>query len=418
MGSERARRALECARLQQPRVCARAGWRLGRGGRRVPPSARLRPGERDGALQPRAGAGQAQASLNSAAIDTLTHALSGALLARATAPKDAPPRSLPRRIAAGFFACAAPDLDIVFALAGPIPYLELHRGPTHSLVLLPFWALVYSWILAKILRDPRGWKALYGITAMGLALHVAGDLITSFGTQILWPISTWRAAIGTTYIIDPWFTGLIVAGLACSSLFKKSRLPSLAALALLSAYVGFQYVVKQKALDFGVEYAKAQGIAGAQVHADARPVSPFNWTVFVSDETTHRFAHVNLRREKPLAPGPGDGFIRRLDAAYLPLDQAIWVARERYGEAGQDLVREAWSSPAFGFFRWFALLPALDGASSNPACFWFTDLRFNTPGRPSVPFQFGACRAGPGEPWRAYERPPGGAKAISASSPG
>ena len=38
-------------------------------------------------------------------MDTLTHALSGALLARATAPKDA--RSLPRRIA------AAPDVPTV-----------------------------------------------------------------------------------------------------------------------------------------------------------------------------------------------------------------------------------------------------------------------------------------------------------------
>ena len=40
-------------------------------------------------------------------MDTLTHALSGALLARATAPKDAPQRSLPRRIA------AAPDVPTV-----------------------------------------------------------------------------------------------------------------------------------------------------------------------------------------------------------------------------------------------------------------------------------------------------------------
>jgi len=353
-------------------------------------------------------------------VDTLTHALSGALLARATAPKDAPPRSLPRRLAAGFFACAAPDLDIVFALAGPIPYLELHRGPTHSLLLLPFWALVHSWVLAKILRDERGWRALYGITAMGLALHVAGDVITSFGTQILWPLSTWRAAIGTTYIIDLGFTGIIVAGLIGSLFVKKSRLPSVGTLALLCAYVGVQFTLKQQALRFGEEYAAAHGLRGASVHADARPVSPFNWTVFVSDESTHRFAHINLARKEPVEYRPGDGFIRRLDAAYLPQDQAIWVSRARYGVADQNLVREAWDSPALGFFRSFALLPALDGATADPTCFWFADLRFNTPGRPTVPFQFGACRAGPGEPWRAYERPEAGETPTSrpASSRG
>ena len=338
-------------------------------------------------------------------MDTLTHALSGALLARATAPKDAPPHSLPRRIAAGFFGCAAPDLDIVFALAGPIPYLELHRGPTHSLVLLPFWAFLYSWVLAKILREKRGWRALYGITAMGLALHIAGDLITSFGTQILWPFSTWRAAIGTTFILDPWFTGIIVAGLLSCFFLKTRRSPAIGGLALLAAYVGFQYVVKQEAMEFGEAYAATHGLRGAAVHADARPLSPFNWTVFVSDENAHRFAHINLLRKDPLPYQPGDGFLRRIDAAYLPKGQAIWVTRARYGIGDTTLAREAWNSPGFAFFRWFALLPALDGASTNPTCFWFADLRFNTPGRPSVPFQFGACRPGPGMPWRALERP-------------
>src|SRR5512134_793452 len=99
-------------------------------------------------------------------LDTLTHALSGALLARATAPADAPPRSIPRRVAAGFFACAAPDLDFVLGFVSPLVYLEQHRGPTHSLLLLPFWALLLSWALAKILREQRGWRALYGVSAM------------------------------------------------------------------------------------------------------------------------------------------------------------------------------------------------------------------------------------------------------------
>src|SRR5947209_4605610 len=111
-------------------------------------------------------------------MDTLTHALSGALLARATASKGATAGSLPRRLAAGFFACAAPDLDFVVSYFGPVAYLENHRGVTHSLLLLPLWALALSWLLAKILREPRGWRAFYAITALGLGAHIAGDLIT------------------------------------------------------------------------------------------------------------------------------------------------------------------------------------------------------------------------------------------------
>jgi inner membrane protein len=303
-------------------------------------------------------------------------------------------------MAAGFFACAAPDLDFVVGFFGPVAYLEQHRGPTHSLILLPLWALLFSWVLAKILREPRGWRALYGVTAMALGLHIAGDLITGFGTIVFAPLSNWRAALGTTFIIDLWFTGIIVAGLLASVAFRKTRIPAMAASAVLAGYVGFQYVQKQKALEFGVEYAKMRAITGARVSAHPRPPSPFNWTVFVSDERAHRFSHVNLLRKEEKRYQPGDGFVARLDAPYLPLDKAIWVARSRYGETQQDLIREAWEADAFAVYRWFADLPAFDGMTRDPACAYFVDLRFLTPGRDAVPFRYAACRDAPGGAWR------------------
>jgi len=333
-------------------------------------------------------------------VDTLTHALSGALLARATAPKDAPPRSLPRRIAAGFFACAAPDLDFVIGFVGPVEYLLSHRGVTHSLVLLPAWALLYSWILAKVLREPGGWRALYGVTALALFAHIVGDLITSFGTMILAPFSDWRAALGTTFIIDLWFSGIILAGLVFSAVFFKSRVPAVAATVALAGYVGFQYVQKQRALDLGVEYARSMAIRDARITVHPRPVSPFNWTVFVSDEETHRFAHVNLVRKEPRRYQPGDGFIARIDSPYMPVEQAIWVKRSRYGETDSAMIRDAWNSEALAFFRWFADLPAFDGLSEGSSCVWFTDLRFLTPGRETMPFRYPVCRERPGGPWR------------------
>src|ERR1700741_3189475 len=279
-------------------------------------------------------------------MDTLTHALSGALLARATNMTDAPPHSLPRRIAAGFFACAAPDLDFVIGCAGASTYHEHHRGGTHSLILLPLWALLFSWILARILREPRGWRALYAVTAMGLALNIAGDVITSYGNMVLAPFSSWRAGIGTTFIIDLWFSGIIVAGLVVSAFLPKQRLPAAAALASLCAFVAFQFVQNQHALDFGELFAKEKGMQGARITAPPRPPTPFNWTVFVSDEQAHRFSHVNLNRQEKKPYQPGDGFIARIDSPFLPLAQAIWVTRTRYGETDQDFIREAWSSEA------------------------------------------------------------------------
>jgi inner membrane protein len=349
-------------------------------------------------------------------VDTLTHALSGALLARATAAKDAPPRSIPRRVAAGFFAAAAPDVDFVLALVSPLLYLEQHRGPTHSLILLPVWALALSWALAKILREPdgktAGWRALYGVTALGLGAHILGDLITSFGTIIFAPLSYARYGWGTTFIIDLWFTGIILAGLFASAAWRASRVPALLASTVLAAYVGYQALLKGEALEIGRDYARAHGLQNVEISAYPRAVSPFNWTVYVSDEAAHRFAHVNLRRREPL-PAAHD-FVARMDAAFQPAAQAKWETRSRYGESAQEeaLARAAWESPALGFMRWFAEKPAFDGLGKGSTCAWFVDLRFVNPGREWVPFQYGACRESESAPWRAFERTAGGVPAA------
>ena len=82
-------------------------------------------------------------------MDTLTHALSGALLARATAPRGQSANTLPlgRRMAVGFVAAAFPDIDVVVSYLSPLAYLHYHRGPTHSLILLPLWAVLTSIIV-------------------------------------------------------------------------------------------------------------------------------------------------------------------------------------------------------------------------------------------------------------------------------
>ena len=148
--------------------------------------------------------------------------------------------------------------------------------------------------------------------------------------MILAPFSDWRAAIGTTFIIDLWFSGIILAGLIASALFYKSKIPAVAA-SVVSGYVGFQYVQKERAVELGEQHAASLGLKNAKVSVHPRPVSPFNWTVFVSDDEAHRFAHVNLVRKEPRRYHPGDGFIARIDAPYMPVEQAIWVTRPRYG---------------------------------------------------------------------------------------
>jgi len=340
-------------------------------------------------------------------VDTLTHALSGALLARATAPAPPDEKALPlgRRLLVGFAAAAAPDLDFVVGYLGPIEYLTHHRGITHSLILLPLWSFLLAKLCSVIWRGDRPWRAYFGVIALCLAFHIAGDWITSFGTIVFAPFSDRRYGIGTTFIIDLWFTGIIVAGLLAAWAWRASPVPAVAGLAALCGYVAFQGLQHQKAIEYGEAYARESGLKQARVAAQPRPVSPFNWMVIVRDGEDVRYSFVNLVRTRPLAIGIDAGFIRRLDAAYLPRDQARWVHASRFGVSAPEraVAREAWEHPRFAFFRWFAEEPVLLRVDSGgPDCAWFQDLRFFTPGRDAWPFRYGMCREDKGA-WRLYQ---------------
>jgi inner membrane protein len=342
-------------------------------------------------------------------VDTLTHALSGALLARATAPAPAAAKiPTAARIAAGFVAAAFPDIDFVLSYVSPVGYLTGHRGVTHSLFLLPVWAFALAWLASKIDRRGRAsWRDYFGVCALGIAAHIAGDLITSFGTMIYAPFSDARIAWNTTFIIDLWFSGIILAGLAASLVWRRSRAPALVSLAALAGYVGLQALLHSRAVGFGAEYAQRAGFAAPRVEAIPRPVSPFNWMVVVVEGDRYHLANVNLvRTAMPPPPGPDTGFFARHDAPYAPLALANWISVDKYGPdpGSRELAARVFAQPALRFFRWFADFPALYRIErGNPStCVWFEDLRFVTAGSDRNIFRYGMCHEDGVEDWRAY----------------
>ena len=341
-------------------------------------------------------------------MDTITHALSGALIARATAPRAVDPAQLlplPRRIAVGSLAAVLPDLDVIASLVSPLAYLYQHRGITHSLLMLPLWSVLLAWLCTLIWRRGPSWRAYAGVIAWGIGIHIAGDWITSFGTMIFAPVSDARLGIGTTFIIDLWLTGIILTALAACLLLPRSRAPAVAGALALCGYVSFQFVLQQRAVEFGREYASAAAIEQPIVTALPRPVSPFNWMVIVEERDRYHYAFINLVRREPVPPASAGSFIQRLDAPYQPRAHATWVALDRFGADPRDIARssEAWARPELAFFRWFAEYPVLYKVQTgNPeTCVWFQDLRFLTPGREAWPFRYGVCREADG-PWRAF----------------
>jgi len=349
-------------------------------------------------------------------VDTLTHALSGALAGRLLVARDARAASsaLPpwQAMAAGAIAAAFPDVDFVLGYVSELTYLRAHRGVTHSLLLWPAWGLLLAWLLAALARRGGGagahWRAFYPVACAGLLIHIAGDLITQFGTMILAPLSDRRYGLGTTFIIDLVLSGILLAGLAASALWRRSRVPAALALVAVAGWVGVGAIGRGEALAVGRAYAARQGIAAPVVEAAPRPASPFNWTVIVFDGARYHYAHINTRRSAPLVATEADNFIRRFSAPYLPVSMARWEVRPRFGDDGaQALARAVWQARDFAFYRWFAMFPVLDHAEPDGAagggCAGFRDLRFEMPGRAALPFRYGLCGGKGAGGWRLYE---------------
>ncbi len=262
---------------------------------------------------------------------------------------------------------------------------------------MPLWAALLAVAFALLRGRRHAWRAYYWVVLLAWFVHILGDLITSYGTQILSPFSDWAPGLNTTFIIDPWFSGLLLAGLVLS-LWWRPRTGAVLGLAAAVALVGFQATQYRTAVDLGERWAAQQGFDAATVQAYPQPWSPRNWMVIVERPEVYHLARVNLGRTRaPAEPDPDAFFLHRLWAAYPPVAEGRWARFTRYGPAPVDATARAlMGHPEFGFFRWFAAHPALHHAGpvddGGAYCVVFEDLRFRLPAL-NPPFRYGFCRA-------------------------
>ena len=335
-------------------------------------------------------------------MDTLTHALSGAVAARLVAPAASGGRRPDARrwTLAGTLAAAFPDIDFVLTFIDPLLYLSQHRGLTHSLIMLPLWALLLGWLCALVTRCPAHWRAYTAVCALGVGIHIAGDMITSYGTMILAPVNWSSYAWGTTFIIDPWLSGLLLIGVV-GLWARRPRLWAGAALSACVALISFQAWQLSRAHDVAENQVRTAGLDAKSVRVYPQPVSPWRWLLVVDTGDSYHHARVDLRRDEAAAPVADDaGGWRRLAAHYQPPDAAQWHTSARWPAVHEALAREAWGHPEMARYRRFARYPLVHQVVLSPQrkCVWFRDMRFDLPGR-TPPFRYGMCHDAQDQDW-------------------
>ena len=115
-----------------------------------------------------------------------------------------------------------PDLDVFIPLGGPVNDFVYHRGFSHSLILLALFSPLIAWLITKIHPDTRryyrGWVLLAFLV---LESSVLLDLLTIYGTQILWPFDSTPMAFPVLFIIDPLFTLPVFAGVLAALVLRR-----------------------------------------------------------------------------------------------------------------------------------------------------------------------------------------------------
>lgn len=335
-------------------------------------------------------------------VDTVTHALLGAAVAGAVRPHN-PKLGVDKGhcLLVGATAAAFPDIDYATLFLDPLAFLTVwHRGITHSLVMLPVWALMIGWTMGRLLRVPAHWSIFSALAAAALASHIAADLVTMYGVQLFAPLSDYRVGLATIFVIDPVFTLLCALSLLAVGLAHR-RLATGVLLALC-AYVAAQYTLKEHARRIAVDYAATNVREPQSVGALPQPFSPAHWKLVIATRDTYFTAYVNLL-----------GWPRWLDhdwplkrvlpvQHYLPRDALQWRLHEKISGTLNDVVPIVWHHAALVRFRAFAVYPVVDHvqADSVERCIWFTDLRYTLPfGTPA--FRYGMCARAGGD-WQAY----------------
>jgi inner membrane protein len=189
----------------------------------------------------------------------------------------------------------------------------------------------------------KSFKALWMISLIGTLLHIFFDLITPFGTQILAPFSTARYTFDMMFIVDLFFTSLLLVTLLTGKFLKRrAKLIYLCGGAAVLLYLSIEAINHQLAYNRVEEALSHDGMVPIKISALPQPLSIFRWKGLVQteDRILQTFFSVP-RNEEPLAfenhNNAQDAFVKmalQTEAAkwYMRFSRHPWIQSAQRGD--------------------------------------------------------------------------------------
>ncbi len=251
-------------------------------------------------------------------MEPVTHFLTGACIGRAGLN-----RKTAYATAAAVLAAEAADIDILWALRGPVEELKHHRGITHTFLAAPVVAgvvlgaiwLVHRWRMrrsnapGKNAKDPPAlhWGWLY-LTALVAALsHLLLDWTNNYGLRPFFPFNPRWYAGSFVFIAEPvvwallflamfmpWLLGLVGGEIGARRKPFRGRgwaIFALAGMGLLGCWRWAEHAQAQGM----VENAQVAEAPVRRVALEPYPLNPFRWHAILDTQDYFQTAEVDTR---------------------------------------------------------------------------------------------------------------------------
>lgn len=232
-----------------------------------------------------------------------------------------------------------PDLD-VFAtpFVSEVQALAVHRGITHSLFFCLVAAPLIGWMLDRFTRSKEvGWRDWSLLVFLALVTHIFIDLCTSYGTQILQPFSNASLSLNSIFIIDPFYTLPLMAGIVIALFLKRNsgerRWANGLGLGISSLYLLAGLGIKAHVNTVFEQNFARQHINPQKYMTTPAPFSIFLWTGYAEEEDTlyaGLYSVFDDDRKIAFYPVAQNEALLSRYRDQLPVERLIWFSRGYY----------------------------------------------------------------------------------------